>query len=1243
MEKEGHDFTDRPEPWQADKPAHILIKDFTDTEDFEVKLKESDQDYQVLTSAYTASLDKNQGTLKVYQKGASRPIIQELHPLSLSPQGTSQTLKANEDSYYFGGGIQNGRFSHKGQTIKIVNENNWVDGGVASPNPFYWTTDGYGVLRHTFKPGHYDFASSDQNQVVASHQEDRFDAFYIMGERPQDILKGYFDLTGAPIVLPAYSLYEGHLNAYNRDFWVEIAPNHPDGIYFAEVDKWYREVHPDQVSQVKGKVKIKESLSGQPKDKNYPFTASALVNRYRRHDMPLGWILVNDGYGAGYGQEDSLEGNIKNLEEFTKEAEGKGIVTGLWTESELTPDESLPALLQRDLVKEVNQASVRILKTDVAWVGPGYSFGLHGTQDAGDMMERASGGSRRFIISLDGWAGSQRNAGFWTGDQNGGEWEYIRFHIPTYIGTGLSGNPNICSDMDGIFGGGNPIINIRDYQWKTFTGMQLNMDGWGANPKGPFVFDQTTSDLNRTYLKLKSQLIPYAYTLMHQALEGDPIVRAMFIDFPKEEVNYSQAVNYQFMFGDNFLVAPVYEDVKMDQEGNDVRNHIYLPEGEKWIDYFTGQVYDGGYFLHNFEAPIWKLPLFVRAGAIIPMAKPSNNMKEFDPSYRIFEIYPFGQTSFCLIEDDGYSTDYQAGQVAKTDLTCWEKEGQVTVELGPCQGSFQGQVEKKVNQFNLNVTERPNVLQLSIDGVQQDLLEVSSLEDFEKASFAFYYDPCPNLNHYSSQDGDFYGEKWIKNPVLRIKTGPLSIRSRVKLQVNGFVYDYPASAIDQVDEVSGIGPDLALAEDGVKTNSLTLTWEDQAGALRYDLLVDDQVHLNIQEPIFTQANLQAETSYSFRVRAVLKDHMTDWSNPKTLTTAEDDFSWTVSVQEIKGDFKGKVNQPLVSLVDGKPGTYFLEPLDQEDLPGQIQLDLGRVYTIDRLAYQGPRHGGLRGVIRQFDLAYSIDGVNWHTLEDRISLEETSALQVIELDQAVQANFLALKVLETSDNEFIAGSGLYVFQVPHTKALLAGDVTGDGRVDDSDIRSFKNYAGLRRGDSDFEGYIEVADLNHNGYIDAYDIYLASGQINKGSGQNSGQIQDLAGKLRLSSDKDQVSSGETFTLSLKGKDLKGVHAVNGRLPLSSNQVTPLASMETNTNFRDTENFSRIRQHKSGDQVAYLILANYKDSPGLQGNHFLASLCLQAQADLDLDKLIARLDGTDFFLVGKDKKVKQGLTRP
>lgn len=131
------------------------------------------------------------------------------------------------------------------------------------------------------------------------------------------------------------------------------------------------------------------------------------------------------------------------------------------------------------------RAGVCVLKTDVAWVGAGYSFGLNEIQDVAHIMSKNGITTRQFIISLDGWAGTQHYATIWSGDQTGGMWEYIRFHIPTYIGLGLSGQPNITSDMDGIFGGNNKAVNIRDFQWKTFTPMQLNMDGWGSNEKYP--------------------------------------------------------------------------------------------------------------------------------------------------------------------------------------------------------------------------------------------------------------------------------------------------------------------------------------------------------------------------------------------------------------------------------------------------------------------------------------------------------------------------------------------------------------------------------------------------------------------------------------------------------------------------------------------------------------------------------------------------------------------------------------
>ncbi len=102
--------------------------------------------------------------------------------------------------------------------------------------------------------------------------------------------------------------------------------------------------------------------------------------------------------------------------------------------------------MQRDIIKEVRDAGVRVLKTDVALVGAGYSFGLNGIADVAHIMPYYGHQARPFIITLDGWAGTQRYVGVWTGDQKGGEWENIRFHIPTYIGAGLSGLSNIASD-----------------------------------------------------------------------------------------------------------------------------------------------------------------------------------------------------------------------------------------------------------------------------------------------------------------------------------------------------------------------------------------------------------------------------------------------------------------------------------------------------------------------------------------------------------------------------------------------------------------------------------------------------------------------------------------------------------------------------------------------------------------------------------------------------------------------------
>ena len=391
-------------------------------------VKDLNNEINISTDEILISINKSTSLLKIINKKENRVVVESVQPTLFEEKSISLFLKENPAEYFFGGGVQNGRFSHKGKAIAIENQNSWTDGGVASPTPFYWSTNGYGLLWYTFKKGKYDFGAKEKGVVKLSHDENYLDVFFMLNDRPINLLNDFYQLTGNPILLPKFGFYQGHLNAYNRDFWKEDEK----GILF-EDGKRYKESQKDQTG-------IKESLNGELGN-NYQFSARAVIDRYKKHDMPLGWVLPNDGYGAGYGQTSTLDGNIQNLKSFGEYARKNGVEIGLWTQSDLHPKDSVSALLQRDIVKEVRDAGVRVLKTDVAWVGNGYSFGLNGVADVGHTMPYYGNNARPFIISLDGWAGTQRFASIWSGDQTGGVWEYIRFHIPTYIGSGLSGQP----------------------------------------------------------------------------------------------------------------------------------------------------------------------------------------------------------------------------------------------------------------------------------------------------------------------------------------------------------------------------------------------------------------------------------------------------------------------------------------------------------------------------------------------------------------------------------------------------------------------------------------------------------------------------------------------------------------------------------------------------------------------------------------------------------------------------------
>ena len=969
----------------------------------------------ITTGHISIQIDKATSLLKITNLKTGKVVVEELAPVSFEKDKVTITLKENPKEYFYGGGVQNGRFSHKGKAIAIENQNSWTDGGVASPTPFYWSTNGYGVMWHTFKKGKYDFGAEEKGKVKLSHETDYLDVFYMVSDGAVALLNDFYQLTGNPVLLPKFGFYQGHLNAYNRDYWKEDEK----GILF-EDGKRYKESQKDNGG-------IKESLNGEKN--NYQFSARAVIDRYKNHDMPLGWLLPNDGYGAGYGQTETLDGNIQNLKELGDYARKNGVEIGLWTQSDLHPKEGISALLQRDIVKEVRDAGVRVLKTDVAWVGAGYSFGLNGVADVGKIMPYYGNNARPFIISLDGWAGTQRYAGVWSGDQTGGEWEYIRFHIPTYIGSGLSGQPNITSDMDGIFGGKNPAVNIRDFQWKTWTPMELNMDGWGSNEKYPHALGEPATSINRMYLKLKSELMPYAYSFAKEAVDGMPIIRAMFLEFPND-YTMGSATKYQYMYGTDFLVAPIYQNTKADAEGNDIRNGIYLPEGE-WIDYFTGEKYEGGRVINNFAAPLWKLPVFVKNGAIIPMTNPNNNVSEINKGLRIYEMYPNKHTMTVEYDDDGITEAYKDGKGVTTFIESnVTPKNEVLITVHRTQGNFDGFVKEKATEFRINVTEKPKAISAKAGKSKIKLTEVASLEQFQNGQNVYFYDAAPNLNKFATPGSEFEKVTIVKNPQLLIKLAPMDVTTnQINVTVSGFRYA-PADTY-RVTSGSLTAPKAEVTAENTEAYTLKPTWTPVANADYYEIELNGILYSTIKDTELLFEGLEAETTYDFKIRAVNKDGQSDWAS-FTAKTKSNPLEF--AIRGIKGEVTAKSQEgfEIDRLFDfAEMGDMWHTKYRANALPFDMIIDLRSVNQLDKFHYLSRKDGG-NGTLLKGTVSYSMDKEHW-TEAGAFEWNRKDEVKVFTFTERPTARYIKLSVTEGVGN-YGSGRELYVFKVPGTESL-----------------------------------------------------------------------------------------------------------------------------------------------------------------------------------------------------------------
>lgn len=315
---------------------------------------------------------------------------------------------------------------------------------------------------------------------------------------------------------------------------------------------------------------------------------------------------------------------------------------------------------------------------------------LH-TSSVADGSAHETPNKRNMILCRAAYLGTQRSGClFWSSDVQS-TWEALRRQVPAGLGFTASGMAYWSSDTGGWqwpngpkaqrpvlldpAGAVSTSAGYDDYpelftRWFAYNTFTPTLRIHGQRPGSSAIWDygKAAEPVLAGFLKLRYALMPYLYSLGYQTYRtGAPFMRALFMDFPSDPK--VATIGDQYMFGPAFLVAPVTE------QGVTSRP-VYLPAGSDWYDYWTEQRYTGGQTI-DAAAPIDRIPLFVRAGSIVPMGAPVQNTSSRQPIEAI-RVYPGRDASFTLYDDDGTTNAYVSGKGSSATLRWDDRAGRLT-------------------------------------------------------------------------------------------------------------------------------------------------------------------------------------------------------------------------------------------------------------------------------------------------------------------------------------------------------------------------------------------------------------------------------------------------------------------------------------------------------------------------------------------------------------------------------------
>lgn len=618
------------------------------------------------------------GDLRVEPLGFSE-VVADTGPDKVATTGTAFDLVPDEGVY--GLGEKFVEFDKRGREITSWTVEPY---GTETENsyknvPFHLSTRGYGLLVDTTNRVEYDLGKTTTASATINVHDDTFAFVFFYGPSFKEILREYTALSGRVDMPPKWSFgvwmsrlgYESRkhleeITAELRDREVPCDVVHLDPFWmrdFRSCDlKWDTDQFPDPEGMIE---ELHEdgfhlSLWEHP----YVPVGSTAFKEGRE-----GGYFVTDGTGSPYVMNNLCQGDYRGaIVDFTD------------------PD---AVEWWKDKHRRLVKMGVDVFKTDYGEGIPAdaaFANGLTGksmhnfypflyNETVYEAIVDVNGRDEALVWGRSAWIGNQRFPMYWGGDAQT-SFSGMASALRGGLSLSLSGFPFWSHDIGGFRGTPSEEVYVR---WSQFGLLSSHARCHGTTPREPWAFGEEAVRIFKKFAQLRYRLLSYLYSYAAAAREtGLPVVRPLVLEY-QNDPSVSD-VDLQYLLGEELLVAPVF-----DESG---RVDIYFPDGDDWVDYWTGERYDGGQTLRR-EVPLDRMPLFVRAESVLPLHESSQTVEEGTPDEVTLRVTPATrgdtQTSFNFYDED-------RGEFVDVGCSILKGEIDIAIDSGERTGIFQVEI-----------------------------------------------------------------------------------------------------------------------------------------------------------------------------------------------------------------------------------------------------------------------------------------------------------------------------------------------------------------------------------------------------------------------------------------------------------------------------------------------------------------------------------------------------------------------